>query len=412
MIKKISAFILSLTLAVGCFASCDDKDSKKDDSSKTSSSSASKDESKTDSNSSADASSQAEVPEPSLTIDGKKIDTKNYTMCTIDGEKIDFDTFRYFYYYTLQTYSQYGITMDSINGTDGGFKNFMKEVKANISNDLVSKKLCKEEGIELDDDDQKEIDKSISELKSNLKVTTDKEYKNQLKQMYMTEDLVKTMFTHEQYYQKLFGTGGKYVTSKEDLKKAVKDNKQYSRVIHILIPYECQAEITDSSDLESYKDADLSAKLNAKKTAYNALDEKGQKKVKEKSKKLAEEVLAKAKKGDDFEKLMKEYGWDPGMESQPEGYYVNQNTSFVEEFKTAAFKLKENEISGLVENENYGWFIIKRLPVDMDYVEKNYNDMVSEYDNSRFSEIFQETVAKMKVEDSKDFSKITADSIK
>lgn len=410
MIKKISAFILSLTLAVGCFASCDDKDSKKDDSSKTSSSSASKDESKTDSNSSADASSQAEVPEPSLTIDGKKIDTKNYTMCTIDGEKIDFDTFRYFYYTVLQSYAQYGITIDSIKSTEGAFDNFMQEVIDNICSEYVAVKLAKEAGIELNDDDQKQIEENIKKFKANF--SSDEEYKNQLKQLYITEAGVKDVYHRGQYYQKLFTNNGKYATKKEDLKKAVKDNEQYSRVIHILIPYECQTEITDSSALDEYKKGDLTSKSNAKKTAYNALDEKGQNKVKTKSKKLAEEVLAKAKKGDDFEKLMKEYGWDPGMESQPDGYFVTQSSNYVKEFKTAAFKLKENEISDLVENESYGWFIIKRLPIDTDYIEKNYDTILSEYDNTRIQKIFKDTIAKMKVEKSEDFSKITADSIK
>lgn len=411
MIKKISALILSLTLAIGCFASCGDKDNKKDDSSsKSSSSSAAKDGETSNADSSAGTSSQQEIPDPSLTIDGKKIDTKNYTMCTIDGNKIDFDTFRYFYYYTLQNYSQYGITLESITGTEGGFENFLKEVTQTIANDYVALNLCKKEGIELNDDDKKAIDENLKKFRAQFK--TEEEYKKQLKQMYLTEDLVKTMFNHEQYYQKLFGEDGKYVTSKEDLKKAVKDPKKYSRVIHVLIPYECQAEITDSSALEEYKKGDLTSKSNAKKTVYNALDEKEQEKVKAKSKKLAEEVLAKAKKGDDFKKLIEEYGWDPGMVSKPEGYYVNENTSFVEEFKTEAFKLKENEISGLVENANYGWFIIKRLPVDVDYVEKNYKNMVSEYDQPRFQQMFTDTIAKMKIENSKDFSKFTADSIK
>ena len=76
---------------------------------------------------------------------------------------------------------------------------------------------------------------------------------------------------------------------------------------------------------------------------------------------------------------------------------LNKNTSFVQEFKDAAFKLKENEISGLVENNSYGWFIIKRLPVDMDYVDKNIENMIKEYDTPKISELYNERTEKMEV---------------
>ena len=74
-------------------------------------------------------------------------------------------------------------------------------------------------------------------------------------------------------------------------------------------------------------------------------------------------------------------------------------------------KLKENEISGLVENNSYGWFIIKRLPVDMDYVEKNIENMIKEYDTPKISELYNERTEKMKVVYDEIFDKITADSI-
>lgn len=406
MIKKLSAFLIAITITIGCFASCSTKD--EDSSSKASG------ESSSAASSSADSTAETKIPEASLTIDGKKVDTKDLIICTVDGHDIDFDTFRYYYFYTLTNYTNnYGVNLDTIKQIDDGFNIFMKDVVNNIKQEYVAQQLAKENGIKLTEDDKKTIDSNIKSTQSNYE--SEEEYLNALKSSYLTEDLLRKMYEFSTIYQKvdkqLFSAGGKYATSEKDFKKIVQNTDEYSRVIHILIPYECQVEITDSAAKESYDKAALSAKLSAKQSAFKALSEDEQAKAKEKAKKLAEDVLKKAKDGEDFKKLIEKYGWDPGMESSPDGYYVNKNTSFVQEFKDAAFKLKENEISGLVENNSYGWFIIKRLPVDMDYVEKNIENMIKEYDTPKISELYNERTEKMKVVYDEIFDKITADSI-
>ena len=84
MIKKIAAVTAALTIAICSFTSC----SKNNDSSSTVSSTV-------DSSVSAvDSTTEKQTPEPSVTIDGKSIDTKDFIVCTIDGKDIDFDTFR------------------------------------------------------------------------------------------------------------------------------------------------------------------------------------------------------------------------------------------------------------------------------------------------------------------------------
>lgn len=69
MIKKISAFLIAITITIGCFASCSTKD--EDNSSKAS------EESSSAASSSADSTAETKIPEASLTIDGKKVDTKD-----------------------------------------------------------------------------------------------------------------------------------------------------------------------------------------------------------------------------------------------------------------------------------------------------------------------------------------------
>lgn len=80
----------------------------------------------------------------------------------------------------------------------------------------------------------------------------------------------------------------------------------------------------------------------------------------------AEEVLAKVKAGGNFEALLKEYGEDPGMEQQPEGYMLDSSGydvvskgTMVSEFTKGAFSIAVGQTTELVETP-YGWHILKR----------------------------------------------------
>lgn len=81
--------------------------------------------------------------------------------------------------------------------------------------------------------------------------------------------------------------------------------------------------------------------------------------VKAEKLKIAEEVLAKAKSGENFDSLVKEYGEDPGMTESPEGYTFTKGT-MVAAFEATSYELLVGEISDLVETD-FGWHIIKKL---------------------------------------------------
>jgi peptidyl-prolyl cis-trans isomerase D len=72
----------------------------------------------------------------------------------------------------------------------------------------------------------------------------------------------------------------------------------------------------------------------------------------------AEAVLKKAKAGEDFAKLAKEYSDDTGSKDQGGNLGAISRDSVVKEFADAAFSLKVGEISGLVRT-SYGYHIIK-----------------------------------------------------
>ena len=86
---------------------------------------------------------------------------------------------------------------------------------------------------------------------------------------------------------------------------------------------------------------------------------------------VADEATAKLVKekidaGEDFEKLLAEYGTDPGMQGDTNaaGYLVGEGASFVEPFLKAALALaKDGDVSEPVQSD-YGWHIIKRVSTE------------------------------------------------
>ena len=87
----------------------------------------------------------------------------------------------------------------------------------------------------------------------------------------------------------------------------------------------------------------------------------------EETRAFAEEMLERALAGEDFAMLVAEYGQDPGMMMNPEGYSFVSGV-MVPEFEEATQSLAIGEISDLVRT-NFGYHIIMR-------VEPNYDDVM------------------------------------
>lgn len=78
--------------------------------------------------------------------------------------------------------------------------------------------------------------------------------------------------------------------------------------------------------------------------------------------KTANDLSARIKKGEDFDKLMKEYSKDTGLAQYPEGYTFTKG-EMVEEFTNAAYALEEGAVSEPVKSV-FGYHIVKRLPIE------------------------------------------------
>jgi len=73
----------------------------------------------------------------------------------------------------------------------------------------------------------------------------------------------------------------------------------------------------------------------------------------------AQEILQRARAGEDFEELIAEYGEDPGMVDNEEGYVVQKDGRMIPQFEEASLALENvGDISDLVGGQ-FGYHIIK-----------------------------------------------------
>ncbi|MCD6149345.1 protein translocase subunit SecD [bacterium] len=91
----------------------------------------------------------------------------------------------------------------------------------------------------------------------------------------------------------------------------------------------------------------------------------------EQAKKQAEEILEKAKSGENFEELAKEYSQDPGSRDDGGDLGFAKKGTFVPEFDKVLFEsdLKDGEIYPELVETQFGWHIIKKVEERMSEAE-------------------------------------------
>lgn len=251
----------------------------------------------------------------------------------------------------------------------------VKYVKQTTAYQLMAAKY----NLPLTEEEQSEIDASVQSTIDSMNAEgSEMTYEEALVDSYYTDALYRytlTLYTtaNKIFNHLYFDEGAPLAYNDEEMLKAVED-AGYIRTQQLLIAF--PDEPTEGTDEEK------AAAIEANKAAAKA---------------EAEAVLERINNGEDFMALVEECNDDPGMSYYGEdGYYFTAGT-MVQEYEDAAFALAEGEVSGLVESD-YGYHIIKRMPLELDYIKENaYTYFGEEYSND-FSARLEATFDTMDVE--------------
>lgn len=220
-----------------------------------------------------------------------------------------------------------------------------EEAENNSLSYALLESVAAENGVELTGEDQADLDETIAALEEES--GSEEAFRQELYEQGLTLGSYKRMVADSYLYQHLLEM---VQDPSSKLYRAPGDDNAY--VDHILLM------TRDPETNEPLPEEEAAAK-----------------------KEQAEDLLARLEAGDDLEKLFTEladtYGEDPGRETDT-GYLINPETSFVQEFKDAAFALKPGEISGIVESD-YGYHILLRKELTKEQVEELSAETLGSY---------------------------------
>ena len=406
--KRIAAFALSLVLAASMLSGCGDKEDDKTTTTTAATTTAADETEKINYD-------QLVIPDKKLVVNGEEVNTDDLIVMTINGKyQVDFDLYRCMYFTVLDELGLDFSVLDEEQCADAYeiAKQYTESYLMSFYADYV---LAEKYGVEVDDELTALVDQAYESLVTDCEGEENAE--KYLLSEYFTADVYKKMYECSYLYNNvadiLYNEGGEFYVSQDDFKEFAKTD-DYALVKHILITYSSQAELSDE-DMEGYDELSLYEKSQLKDAAYDALTADEQAAVDAKAKEQAEAVLALVnQEGSDFDALIAEYGWDPGMEYYTDGYTMTKNSAYVEEFLNAAFELGVGETSQIVETD-YGYHILKRMEITDDYITENLEDIYSEYCDEVYSakdnELMTAILAEMEVTYCDEYANFTYDSI-
>ncbi|WP_458863350.1 peptidylprolyl isomerase [Acidaminobacterium chupaoyuni] len=277
------------------------------------------------------------------------------TAVTVNKRSVDASETAFYIQYALQ----------NLQNTSGGEEPDKKKLNTKakesaldqiVSNELVLEK-CREYDLTLSkktrkllEDEKKYLIKSLGGKAGYLKY---------LKEQTLTDRTYDKFQANSKYadllYEKLVGDSGKYAATDEGLRQFF--GESFARVQYIRFSM-----IDDSGKTISEEEVD------------QAMEK-------------ANQVLAMAQEeGADFAALMAQYNDDPYMSASPEGLVMSaadaaQNPQFEE-----LFQLKENAVGGVYVGTD-GYYLVKRLPLEPGYFDKNRDAVAAAYRDAKYNEL-------------------------
>ena len=272
------------------------------------------------------------------------------TVLTVDGTKVTYDEFRYIY---LNSKSDLDKGDGSVWENNPELQEKLTaEVIGTLRRNAAIRKMAKKYKISLTSDEKKEVYEEIDAFRASC--TDDASYQKALEEANLSEYALREMKLLSRLWSKLYT----YVTSEASFIIRADDQtllddipKKFLRATQILI----------KNDPEKSDEA-----LRAR----------------------ADEALEKARQGEDFDALIREYGEDPGLSDNPDGYYFTDG-ELLAYFEDTAKELEIGEVSEVIPCV-YGYSIIKRLPLEDSYIKKHMEDLRKSFVARTFHEMLQE----------------------
>jgi parvulin-like peptidyl-prolyl isomerase len=277
-----------------------------------------------------------------------------YTVMTVGENAIGFDEYRYFYLNYRRDFTEEGIT-DS--------DELAKEIKENLVFSLRKKyaisEWAKEKGISLSSDE-------LAYLKEQKQGYVDSYggrdvFLAEIANGFMTEELFDSISQAQLIEDKLRSFEyneftGSIRSDDATVEKYIKDN--FIHATHVLI----------------MNDEGEDAEAN-----YN----------------LALSIAEMAANGTDFDSLILEYNEDTDMNKTTVGYYFAEGQLIVE-FEQAALALEIGEVSGVVKSD-IGYHVIKRLEIEDEYINKNFDTLRDIYKARMFNVMLEERINTLEI---------------
>ncbi len=237
----------------------------------------------------------------------------------------------------------------------------LEEMAASISLMLISSYTPKNDGSETADTSSEQEDAGETEKIQYEEYTPTNEdineaYKKQLEHAYLTDRYVRFTFAVDGCVERLvikYIEDGKLYSEEADIMKYIKSN--FCRTLHVFVRND------DGENLE---------------------DNRAE----------AQKVLDELKAGKSFNNMVGSKYNDDLLTTSVNGHYFGKG-EMNEAYEKAAYELDVNEYSGIVETDE-GFYIIKRLPIEDDYVNTYFEELKMQYQyaavNTDISEIRDE----------------------
>jgi len=345
---------------------------------------------------------------------------KSQVVAEVNGEKITKEEFTNIY---DQFKLSYGITEEYEN--DPEQSEMIKKFKADVLEQMISEKVvlqnAKNAGFMVKDDTLSQAKDEFQNLIDNIAEqmrlqdqevrdggeNQDKDYSKEAND-YVNEQLQAMNMTQDEYIQYI----AEQIVIDQFMEKTLEDVQVTSDEIEQYYQEQLENQKTSSSvtdaEVELYIPPERRVKhiliglSDEHQEEYNRLlneekEDEAKAYLEEKLKDIepkAQEVLSKIGKGEDFEKLLDEYGEDPGMKDNEEGYLVRQDGQFIPEFEEAVFQLSVGQVSDLVPSQ-FGYHIIKLYEIRDEKVytlEEKQEEITQALENQKKNEVWSSKV--------------------